>query len=63
MLKAASVEDSATGLSIRGCEESGDSIAAVVALGPLGPGVLGGVAQTRWLYLAGVGAGCAGTDH
>lgn len=62
ILKAADVEDLATGLSIRGCEDSGPSIAAVGSLGSLGPGVPGGVAETRWLYLAEVGAGCAGTD-
>lgn len=49
-------------LSIRGCEDSGASIAAVGSLGSLGPGVPGGVAETWWLYLAEVGAGRAGTD-
>lgn len=33
LLKAADVEDLATGLSIRGCEDSGGSIAAVGSLG------------------------------
>lgn len=60
ILKAATVEDLAVGLSVCGCE---DSVAAVMPLGSLGRGVLDELAETQWLPLAGLGAGRAGTNH